>query len=60
VLPLTPQLRDLVLDRASAGELKKLAIEQGMLTLRRDALQKLKRGLTSVEEVLKETAADKV
>jgi type IV pilus assembly protein PilB len=60
VLPLTPQLRDLVLDRASAGELKKLAIEQGMLTLRRDALEKLKRGLTSVEEVLKETAADKV
>ena len=49
-----------MLDRASAGELKKLAIEQGMLTLRRDALQKLKRGLTSVEEVLKETAADKV
>ena len=60
VLPLTPQLRDLVLDRASAGELKKLAIEQGMLTLRRDALEKLKRGPTSVEEVLKETAADKV
>jgi hypothetical protein len=28
--------------------------------LRRDALQKLKRGVTSVEEVLKETAADKV
>jgi type II secretory ATPase GspE/PulE/Tfp pilus assembly ATPase PilB-like protein len=29
-----------------------------MLTLRRDALEKLKRGLTTVEEVLKETAAD--
>jgi type IV pilus assembly protein PilB len=60
VLTLTPQVRDLVLDRASAGEIKKLAIEQGMLTLRRDALEKLKRGITSVEEVLKETAADKV
>jgi type II secretory ATPase GspE/PulE/Tfp pilus assembly ATPase PilB-like protein len=31
-----------------------------MLTLRRDALMKLKRGITSVEEVLKETAADKL
>ena len=31
VLSITPQIRDLVLDRASAGEIKKLAIEQGML-----------------------------
>jgi type IV pilus assembly protein PilB len=60
LLVLTPRIRDLVLDRASAGEIKKLAIQEGMLTLRRDALEKLKRGLTSVEEVLKETAADKV
>jgi type IV pilus assembly protein PilB len=58
VMPLTTGIRDLVLERASANEIKRLAIAQGMLTLRRDALQKLKRGLTSVEEVLKETAAD--
>jgi len=31
-----------------------------MLTLRRDGLMKLKRGLTTAEEVLKETAADKM
>ena len=60
VMNMTPKLRDLVLERSSAGEIKKLAIEEGMLTLRRDALEKLKRGLTSVEEVLKETAADKL
>ena len=36
------------------------AVQGGMLTLRRDALMKLKRGVTSVEEVLKETAADKL
>jgi type IV pilus assembly protein PilB len=58
VMPMTPSIRDLVLERASANEIKRVAIEQGMLTLRRDALEKLKRGLTSVEEVLKETAAD--
>ncbi len=59
VMPMTTGIRDLVLERASANEIKRLAIEQGMLTLRRDALEKLKRGLTSVEEVLKETAADR-
>ncbi|HYM81069.1 MAG TPA: type IV-A pilus assembly ATPase PilB [Candidatus Limnocylindria bacterium] len=60
VMTLSPKMRDLVLERASAGEIKRLAIEEGMLTLRRDAIEKLKRGMTSVEEVLKETAADKV
>jgi type IV pilus assembly protein PilB len=59
VMSLSSKLRDLVLERSSAGEIKRTAIEEGMLTLRRDALEKLKRGLTSVEEVLKETAADK-
>jgi type IV pilus assembly protein PilB len=58
VMPMSPGIRELVLERASASEIKKLAIEQGMLTLRRDALEKLKRGMTTVEEVLKETAAD--
>jgi type IV pilus assembly protein PilB len=60
VMTITPQLRDLILQRASAIEIKRCAVEGGMLTLRRDALQKLKRGVTSVEEVLKETAADKL
>ncbi len=59
VLTVTPELRDLILQRASAMELKKSGVGSGMLTLRRDALEKLKRGVTSVEEVLKETAADK-
>jgi type IV pilus assembly protein PilB len=60
VMTITPALRDLILQRASAIEIKRNAVEGGMLTLRRDALQKLKRGVTSVEEVLKETAADKL
>jgi type IV pilus assembly protein PilB len=60
VMPLTSKLRELVLERASANEIKKLAIAEGMLTLRRDALEKLKRGVTTPEEVLKETAADKL
>jgi type IV pilus assembly protein PilB len=58
VMAMTPALRELVLDRASAGEIKKLGVAEGMLTLRRDALEKLKRGITTAEEVLKETASD--
>jgi type IV pilus assembly protein PilB len=58
VMPMTSKVRDLTLDRASATEIKKTAIAEGMLTLRRDGLEKLKRGITSVEEILKETAAD--
>ena len=60
VMTVTPTLRDLILQRASAIEIKRAAIAGGMLTLRMDALQKLKRGIVSVEEVLKETAADKL
>ncbi len=60
VMTITPRLRELVLERASAGEIKKLAIGEGMLTLRRDGLEKLKRGITTVEEILKETAPDKL
>ena len=60
VMAITPTLRDLILQRASAIEIKRTAIQGGMLTLRRDAIMKLRRGVTSVEEVLKETAADKL
>jgi len=60
VMTISPTLRDLILQRASAIEIKRAAVQGGMLTLRRDALMKLRRGVTSVEEVLKETAADKL
>jgi type IV pilus assembly protein PilB len=60
VMPMTSQVRDLVLQRASANAIKKVAISEGMLTLRRDGLEKLKRGMTTVEEILKESAADKL
>jgi type IV pilus assembly protein PilB len=58
VMPISPSLRDLILDRAPTSELRRQARTEGMLTLREDALMKLKNGLTTAEEVLKETAAD--
>jgi len=58
VMPMSPRIRDMVLDRASTTDIKKQAVSEGMLTLRADGLLKLKKGVTTAEEVLKETAAD--
>jgi len=49
------KLRELILVGASALELKKKAIEQGMITLRRSGLIKVALGQTTMEEVLRET-----
>ncbi len=56
VMPITPEIRELILDRAATPEICKLAIKQGMLTLREDGLIKVAKGVTTVEEVLRETA----
>ncbi len=50
-------LRELILVGASSLELKKKAIENGMMTLRRSGLCKIILGQTSMEEVLRETVA---
>ncbi len=56
VMPITPEIREMILDRASTTEIRKLAIKQGMLTLREDGIIKVAKGVTTVEEVLRETA----
>jgi len=58
VMPLKEELRELVLEGASASEIKKTAIRLGMNTLRRSGLNKVKEGVTSVEEVLRVTFED--
>jgi len=55
VMEINDELRELVLVGASALELKKKAIEQGMITLRRSGLIKVALGQTTMEEVLRET-----
>jgi len=55
VLEVTDELRELILVGASALELKKKAIENGMITLRRSGLIKVREGLTTLEEVMRET-----
>jgi len=55
VMEINDELRELILVGASAVELKKKAVEQGMLTLRRSGLVKMAAGMTTMEEVLRET-----
>ena len=57
VMEITDDMRELILVGASALELKKKAIEQGMITLRRSGLIKIADGQTTIEEVIRETVS---
>lgn len=59
VMPLSDELKAGILAGKSAPELKKIAISNGMRTLRQNALTKLAQGILSAVEVVKNTAADK-
>jgi len=56
VMSLSPELRRMILKGASTAELQDQAVKEGMLTLRMDGLVKIKKGSTTLEEVVKETA----
>lgn len=55
VMEITDELRELIIIGASAIELRKRAIELGMITLRESGIYKLREGITTIEEVVKET-----
>jgi type IV pilus assembly protein PilB len=54
-MEINDELRELILVGASAIELKKKALDQGMITLRRSGLTKVALGQTTLEEVIRET-----
>ncbi|MFI5209338.1 MAG: type IV-A pilus assembly ATPase PilB [Gemmatimonadales bacterium] len=56
VMALTPELRRLILRGGSVAELRDQAVSDGMLTLRMDGVVKVSKGVTTLEEVVKETA----
>jgi type IV pilus assembly protein PilB len=55
VMEISEELRELVLVGASGLELRRKAVEEGMITLRRSGLRKVQDGMTSIEEVVRET-----
>lgn len=57
-LEVTGWIRDLILAGAGAAEIRGKAIEEGMVTLRMSGLEKIRKGVTTVEEVLRETVPD--
>jgi type IV pilus assembly protein PilB len=57
VMALSPEIRRMILRGCSSAELQEQAIKESMLTLRMDGMQKIRKGITTLEEVVKETAA---
>jgi len=55
VMRIEEALKEMILSGASAMELREQAVEEGMLTLRMSGLQKIRDGVTSIEEVVRET-----
>jgi type IV pilus assembly protein PilB len=58
VMEVNDTIRDVILRKGQPREIKQIAIEQGMTTLRQSGLVKIKEGVTSIEEVLRETVKD--
>jgi len=57
VMAMTSRLRKLILQNVGAGEIRDAAIADGMLTLRMDGLLKVMKGITTLEQVIRETTA---
>jgi type IV pilus assembly protein PilB len=58
VMPIGDELRELILQGASADEIKRKAISLGTKTLRLSGLQKIREGVSTVEEVVNTTFKD--
>jgi type IV pilus assembly protein PilB len=57
VMPITPDLRALILSGANSDDIAKLAINEGMVSLREDGIEKVKQGVTTIEELMRETVS---
>jgi general secretion pathway protein E len=58
MLPITDSIRILIMRHAVSGEIRRLAVAEGMRTLYEDGLRKALRGVTSIDEVLRVTRED--
>jgi type IV pilus assembly protein PilB len=54
-MPVSESVRDLIFSNAPASDIRRKAVEEGMITLRQSGLTKIKAGITTLEEVLRET-----
>ncbi|MDX6711613.1 MAG: type pilus assembly protein PilB [Blastocatellia bacterium] len=57
VMEITDEIRELIMIGASSLELRKKAVDDGMITLRQSGIHKIRAGVTTLEEVVRETVA---
>ena len=57
VMPISPDVRSLILKGGSSDEIAKRAEKEGMITLRDDGIEKVKQGVTTIEELMRETVS---
>jgi len=57
VMAMTPRLRKLIMQNVGAQDIKEAAVAEGMLTLRMDGLLKVMKGITTLDQVIRETAS---
>ena len=55
IMPISPAIKQLIIDRASLDEIREAAVAGGVLTLRLAAMDLLQRGLTTAQEVIRTT-----
>jgi type IV pilus assembly protein PilB len=55
-MTLSERIKEMAIEGASEADISTVAREEGMLTLREEGIEKVRRGLTSLEEVLRVTA----
>jgi type IV pilus assembly protein PilB len=58
VMEITENIKECILRGANASEIKRAALSDGMISLRRSGLEKIKNGVTTIEEVVRVTFAD--
>ncbi len=58
LLTINDEIREMIMDKATARELRQKAVQQGMRTLREDGLIKVKKGITTIDEVLRVTQVE--
>jgi len=57
VMPISPDIRAMILKGSSSDEIAEQAEKEGMLTLRDDGIEKVKEGVTTIEELMRETVS---
>ena len=58
VLELTDEIKEMILARKPTSEIRKVAVEQGMIPIRKNGLAKVAAGLTSIEELNRVTVKE--